>query len=288
MNSNDLKRLSVLQRHLIILFIIILVPSTLVAQLKRERANKDPKIERTFFAPTNIGISTTENVDRHNLKSSIKHTFGLVSSGIDQFFGLDNGSNTKLSIDYGINDRISVGIGRMSFNKVVDLRSQYTILDQTISGSTPVSISIKGSIGIKTLSGLGYSFSDRLSYFGSLMVSRKINRLSLQFAPMISYFNQPFLGNKQVLKGLGIVGSYEINNRLALSGEYLSILGDRNPDTKNAMSIGLNIDTGGHIFQLFLSSTQWHSESFIMANNKDTFWKGDFRFGFNIHRFFGL
>lgn len=271
-----------------LLLVIILFPALVFAQLARERTVKDTKVEKTFFSTMNIGISTVENVDKHNLKSSVKHTFGLVSGGVDQFFGLDNGANTKISLDYGISDRLSVGIGRMTFNKVVDIRSKYNVLNQTESGSTPVSIALKGSLGITTLSGLGYSFSDRLSYFGSVMVARKFGAMSLQLSPMITYFNRPFSDNVQTLAGLGLSGNYILNDRYALSAEYLPVLSNRNPDTRDAFAIGLNIDTGGHVFQLFLSSAQWHNESFIMANNRDSFWEGDFRFGFNIHRVFGL
>jgi hypothetical protein len=181
-----------------------------------------------------------------------------------------------------------VGIGRMTFNKVVDIRSKFNVLNQTGSGSTPVSVALKGTLGITTLSGLGYSFSDRLSYFGSVMVARKFDALSIQLSPMITYFNRPFSGNEQTLAGLGLSGSYELNDRYALSAEYLPVISNRNPGTQDAFAIGLNIDTGGHVFQLFLSSAQWHNEPFIMANNSNSFWEGDFRFGFNIHRVFGL
>jgi hypothetical protein len=271
-----------------VLLVILLFPTLVFGQLARERTVKDPEVEKTFFSTMNIGISTVENVDKNNLKSSVKHTFGLVSSGVDQFFGLDNGANTKISLDYGITDRLSVGIGRMTFNKVVDIRSKFNVLNQTESGSIPVSVALKGTLGITTLSGLGYSFNDRLSYFGSVMIARKFDALSIQLSPMITYFNRPFSGNEQTLAGLGFSGSYELNDRYALSAEYLPVLSNRNPGTQDAFAIGLNIDTGGHVFQLFLSSAQWHNEPFIMANNSDSFWEGDFRFGFNIHRVFGL
>lgn len=288
MNNHIIQHPSLYLKKTYSLFIIILFPTLVFAQLARERTVKDPEVEKTFYSTTNIGISTVDNVDKNNLKSSVKHTFGLVSSGVDQFFGLDDGANTKISLDYGISDRLSVGIGRMTFNKVVDIRSKFNILNQTESGSTPVSIALKGSLGITTLSGLNYSFSDRLSYFSSIMVARKFDALSLQLSPMITYFNRPFSGNEQTLAGLGLSGSYELKDHFALSAEYLPIISNRNPGTQDAFAIGLNIDTGGHVFQLFLSSAQWHNEAFIMANNRDSFWDGDFRFGFNIHRIFGL
>lgn len=258
------------------------------AQLTRERAVTDQEVERTFWAPVAVGISTVQNPDGKNMMSSVVHTFGLTNGGLDTFFGMDDGANTKLNIDYGISDRFSVGIGRMTFNKIVDLRTKVNLLRQTKSGSMPLDIAIKGSMGINTLSGIGYNFNDRLSYFASVMAARKMDRFSLQLTPMIAHFNNPIFGNSGQFYGMGLLLQYEINERFSLNTEYLPVLGERNPGTADAMAIALNIDTGGHIFQLFFTSSQWHNEQFIMANNRDRFWEGDFRFGFNIHRVFGL
>ncbi|WP_390303123.1 DUF5777 family beta-barrel protein [Gracilimonas halophila] len=258
------------------------------AQLTRERTVTDQEVERTFWAPVAVGISTVQNPDGKNMMSSVVHTFGLTNGGLDTFFGMDDGANTKLNIDYGISDRLSVGIGRMTFNKVVDLRTKVNLLRQTRSGSMPLDVAVKASMGINTLSGLNYTFEDRLSYFASVMAARKMDRFSLQLTPMVAHFNNPVLGSAGQLYGMGVLMQYEINERLSLNTEYLPVLGDRNAGTSDAMAIALNIDTGGHIFQLFFTSSQWHNEQFIMANNRDRFWEGDFRFGFNIHRVFGF
>lgn len=258
------------------------------AQLPRERAVTDQPVEGIFWAPVAVGLATVQNVDGGNMMSSVVHTFGLTSGGLDTFFGMDDGANTKLNIDYGISDRLSVGIGRMTFNKIVDLRTKVNLLQQTESGSMPLDLAVKGSFGINTLSGLNYNFEDRLSYFASVMAARKINRFSLQLSPMIAHFNNPVFGNAGQLYGMGMLLKYEINERLSLNTEYLPVFGDRNPGTSDAMAVALNIDTGGHIFQLFFTSSQWHNEQFIMGNNRDRFWEGDLRFGFNIHRVFGL
>ncbi|MEX0843950.1 MAG: DUF5777 family beta-barrel protein [Balneolaceae bacterium] len=270
------------------IILLFFFTSAVSAQLPRERVQTDDTIDRIFWASTNIGISTIHNVAKNNLESSVMHTFGLVRGGIDRFYGLDDGANTKLGIDYGISDKFSIGLGRMTFNKIVDIRTKYNILQQTTSGSTPLSLGVKASLGITTLSGVNFEFSERLSYFASIMAAKKFDRLSVQITPMIAHFNRVNSGNENQLLGLGLLLSYQINNRFTVSTEYLPVLGNRNPSTYDAMAVALNIDTGGHVFQLFLTSSQWHNEQFIMANNRDRFWKGDFRFGFNIHRVFGL
>ncbi|MEX0681020.1 MAG: DUF5777 family beta-barrel protein [Balneolales bacterium] len=258
------------------------------AQITRERVQRTGFVDKVFWAPNNVGITTIYNIPSGNLNTTVMHTFGLVNGGINRFFGLDDGANTRLGFDYGITDRFSAGIGRMTFNKVVDVKGKYNILRQTISDSTPIELAVKVSVGISTASGTGWSTSERLSYFSSLMIARKFNRLSLQLTPMGAHFNRTAVENPARLYGLGILANYDLNDRFSISAEYLPVIGKRHSGTQDALSMALNIDTGGHIFQLFFASSQWHNEQYIMANNKHCFWEGDFRFGFNINRVFWL
>lgn len=268
--------------------LLVLLVESMNAQLPRERADADPPVDRLFWASYSIGISTVESVSARNLNSTVKHTFGLVDGGIDHFFGLDDGANTRLGLEYGFHDRFSMGIGRMTFNKLVDMHAKYNILRQTVSGSTPVELAVKTSVGINTFPGTGRDFSERLNYFVSVMIARKMGNFSLQATPMYAHFNRVSGNNEKQLFGLGIVAGLALNDRFSLGAEYLPVIGDRNPGTYDTAAVTLNIDTGGHIFQLFFTSSQWHNESFIMANNRDRFWEGEFRFGFNIHRVFGF
>ncbi|MCG2587938.1 DUF5777 family beta-barrel protein [Rhodohalobacter sulfatireducens] len=267
---------------------VLCLPAVCYAQLERERVVTSTPVEDTFWATKNVGISTTINPSGNDLHSSVLHTFGLVDGGIDRFFGLDDGANTRLGLIYGITDRVSIGLGRMTFRKVVDVSTKMNLLRQTTDGSVPLSIALKGATGISTLSGLGLEFSDRLSYFTSLMIAKKFNGFSVQLSPMYSHFNRTLGQAQEDLLGLGVLLNVELNEQFSLSGEYLPVFGDRNPGTEDAMAIALNINTGGHVFQIFFASSQWHNEQFVMANNRDRFWEGDFRFGFNIHRVFGL
>lgn len=272
----------------IILSIILLLPLVTFAQLPRERAVIDEQIDNIFWASKNVGISTVRNPSAKNLNTTVLHTFGLVRGGVDHFFGMDDGANTRIGIEYGITDRWSVAAGRMTFNNVVDLSSKINLFRQTRSEGMPVDIAVKLATGINTTSGTGLRFSERSSYLTSLMIARKFGSFSAQLTPMLAHFGHVQQGIQEQLVGLGILANYELNDRFALSAEYLPVLGDRNPGTEDAIAFSMNINTGGHIFQIFFASSQWHNEQFIMANNHDKFLDGDFRFGFNIHRVFGL
>lgn len=277
---------SLLSRSLFILLFALSFHKPTEAQLQRERADTGPHFVDIFHAPSSAGLTTVHFTPRRNLNSSVMHTFGLVKGGINQFYGLDNGANTRIGLDYGISENLSIGIGRMTFNKVVDLNSKFSIMKQTADNRNPLSISIKLSSAISTLPGI--RFSDRLNYFTSLMLARKLRRFSFQISPMLAHFQHVDTSGYNRLYGLGMIAAYQFSERFSFSSELLPVIGHRNPGTHTTLSLSFNIDTGGHLFQLFFTSSQWHNEQYIMANNRDRFWDGEFRFGFNIHRVFGI
>lgn len=281
-------------RVLKIIFLITvfsLLHNQAFAQMERERVNPGGAVTETFWAPNLIGMETTEQVSANNLNVTIMHSFGIATERtLQNFFGLDIGPNVRLGIDYGITDNWSIGIGRMTDRKVVDLRSKLNLLQETKDGSIPISLSIKGDIGLTTLEN-NRPISDDLNYLISLPIAKKVSEgLSLQIAPMFTHFNRVngISETENSLFALGLGGEYHISRRYALMAEYYPVLGDRNPGTKNAFALGLNIETGGHVFQLFFASSSWHTEQYIIAQNDQDFWAGDFRFGFNVNRIFTL
>src|SRR6056297_1971189 len=116
---------------LVTIITLSLFPDLSEAQLKRERAVTTVLADPAFRATKNVGISTIINPSSGDLHYSILHTFGLVEGGIDRFYGLDDGANTRLGLIYGITDRISVGLGRMTFRKVVDISAKVNLMQQT-------------------------------------------------------------------------------------------------------------------------------------------------------------
>lgn len=277
---------------ILLLFLsFLLYQSQANAQMERERVNPGGPVAETFWAPNLIGLETTEQISGGNLNVTIMHSFGIVTSRtLQNFFGLDIGPNVRLGIDYGISDKWSIGIGRMTDRKVVDARTKLKLLHETKDGSVPLSISLKGDLGLITQEN-NRPVKDDLNYLLSLPVAKKISdALSLQAAPLIAHFNHVngISETENSLFAIGLGGEYRLSRRFALTAEYYPVLGDRNPDTKNAFALGLNIETGGHVFQLFFASSSWHTEQFILSRNDQDFWAGDFRFGFNVNRIFSL
>lgn len=263
--------------------------ATVLAQMERQRAETKPTIDDAFWTPTLITQATTEHLSARNLNVTIMHSFGIATENpIRNFFGFDLVQNVRLGLDFGITDRWSAGIGRSSQLNVVDLRTKYLLFRQNTSDTHPVSISVKGALGVVTQEN-NRSFEDDLSTMLSVIISRKLSdTFSLQLSPIYGHFNRYEDFNRTNLFTIGVASSIHLSRRFALMAEYYPVLGDRLEGTKNAFSMGLNIETGGHVFQLFFTSTDWHLEQYVMADNSEQFWAGDFRFGFNVNRIFGL
>lgn len=285
-------------KTLLLLFLFILIAaSQSTAQMERERAQVVEPVE-TFWTPNLITQTTTETLQARNLNVTIMHTFGIATSNVVQnFFGLDNIQNVRIGLDYGITDNWSVGIGRSSLFNVVDIRSKYALMRQNTDGSKPVSIALKGDLGIVTQENR-LPLRQDIGTFLSATVSKKFNKnFSLQLAPMYADFNEITPARAKEVFSVGLGSRVKLSDRFSMIAEYYPILYERRgfltigngiDDLKNAFSMGLNIQTGGHVFQLFFTSTRWHLEQYVLTTNREQFWAGDFRFGFNVNRIFGL
>lgn len=268
------------------------------AQMERKRADPGGPVEEVFWGTSIISTASVTNLQRGNLNFSIYHTFGNVSGGSKTLWGLDDAANIRFGLDYGIVDRLSVGVGRSRFDQLWDFRLKANILRQTKDERIPIELAVKGDLGINTTENDQFEFVDRLNYFGSVMFARRFsNQLSLQITPMYSHFNTVFIeddGEGGIIEeqnnhvAIGLAGRFAFNELIAVLVEYLPVIGDRTTGTTDAFSVGVDIETGGHVFQLFLTSTHWTTEQHTIARNRNEFFKGDFRLGFNVNRVFGF
>lgn len=153
----------------------------------------------------------------------------------------------------------------------------------------------KGNLGIRTQKeSFSLTFQERLNYLGSVMIARKFSdNFSFQVSPMVAHFNTVVKreANSELyntLLGLGFAGRIKINERKSISFEYLPVIGDRISDTKNHAALVYELETGGHVFQMFLMSGRWFTEQHLLAKTETNFFEPNFRFGFNVNRIFGL
>lgn len=224
----------------------------------------------------------------------ISHRFGRLNSGSYHFFGLDE-ANIRLGLDYGITSRLNIGIGRNSFQKTFDGFIKYKILSQRADNKIPVSLVAFVSTAINSLripdEDLALPFSSRLYYTWQLLLARKFNsNFSLQITPTVIHRNlvrETFENND--IYAVGIGGRQKISKRISINGEYFYQI-NQNVDllNYNSFSLGVDIETGGHVFQLHITNSRAMIEKGFIAETTGNFWNGDIHFGFNISRVFQL
>lgn len=287
----------------IYLIIILLISfATINAQdiddlLNEKTKNKIYYTTSTFKATRVINGHSIETVKKKHLDFRISHRFGSVNGGISNFFGIDQ-STIHLGFDYGINDRLTIGYGRSSYNKTYDVTLKYKLLQQS-SGkkNMPVSLTYYGSVEIfsrpfSNPERTNY-FSSRLTYTNQLLIARKFNEnFSLQIMPTIIHKNlTPTVFDMNDVFAAGIGGRYKITKRMAITGEYYYAYHSPRSETKyhNPVSLGIDIETGGHVFQIMLTNTSIMKEGgFIYGNDNGDILKGDIHIGFNISRVFSF
>jgi len=253
-------------------------------------------VTATFKATRIINGHSIENVGAGVLDFRISHRFGPVNQGISDFFGLD-GATTRLGFDYGITDWLMVGLGRSSYQKEVDGFFKAKVLRQTESNSMPISLSVVGASGIQTTEapvvppGTEYHFTNRLAYTWQVLVARKFsNRFSMQFMPTIVHYNLvPTAAESNNVLAMGVGGRLKLSHRLSLTGEYYYTLENNKLNgSHNALAFGMDIETGGHVFQLFFTNSVGMSERTFIGQTTGDWGKSDVHFGFNISRVFTI
>ena len=242
-----------------------------------------------------INLHSLENAAAGVMDIKISHRFGFLNGGLYELFGLDQAS-IRIGADFGITDRLMVGLGRSSFEKQYDGFVKYKVLRQSSGKKVmPVTLSLFGSMSINTLrfnnEEKDDNFSGRLSYVYQMIVGRKFSdKFTLQLSPTFIHRNLvATAGEENDVLAIGIGGRHKITNRLAINIEYIYVLPDQLADQyTNSLSIGFDIETGGHVFQLhFTNSTSMVEKGFITENIGE--W-GDMgvHFGFNVSRVFNL
>jgi uncharacterized beta barrel domain-containing protein DUF5777 len=285
-------------RYFLISFLILLVPTIgfsqdLEAILEQESSKTSQLVFGTFNGTRLLNGHSVETRKEGVLEFLISHRFGRLNSGFDQLFGLDD-TNIRFGFEYALHDKLTIALGRSSLEQTFDSYLKYRLAQQK-TGKTPFpfSVTLFGSAAEKTIKDYlpenKPTFSERLTYTGQVLIARKFNpNLSFQLAPTYVHFNTVSTENDphdMFILGLGT--RIKISKRVSINGEYYYNV---NPfesfDTKNSLAFGIDIETGGHIFQLILTNAVSMIEKGFIAETTGGFFKGDIHFGFNISRAF--
>ncbi|MBK7557187.1 MAG: hypothetical protein IPI54_02205 [Chitinophagaceae bacterium] len=251
------------------------------------------KITGTFKSTRVINALSTEMLHKGELDFRIMHRFGVVNNGFKDLFGLDNAS-MRMSFDYGINDKLMLGIGRSTILKDLDLFVKTRILQQT-KGQKQMPVSLLLAAGYilttqESFAAVKPTVVDRSSYFFQMIIGRKFNSVfSAQLSPLLVYNNMTLNPtDDQAIVGLGGGARYKVSKRIALMVDYHYVIGKLDASITNPLSVGFDIETGGHVFQLHFSNVTGMNEKGYLTQTTGKFSTGNFRFGFNLSRRFSI
>lgn len=251
------------------------------------------KVTGAFKSTRVINAHSTEMLAKGNLDFRILHRFGFVSDGAKTFFGLD-AATMRLAFDYGISNNLMIGIGRSTFRKEIDFFAKTRILQQAIGAKPmPVSLLVAGGYTVYTNENSLLSkptLTDRSAYYIQTIIGRKFNsKFSLQLSPIFVHTNTPFnLTDDQNIFALGGGMRYKVSKRVALTLDYHHPFGELADNSTDPLSLGVDIETGGHVFQVHFSNATGMNERAYITQTTGNFFKGDMRLGFNLSRMFKI
>lgn len=285
----------------LILFFFV-TSSTIFAQedlLKMLEKDSQPKAEPVLaMFKTNklINIHTNETVRKNNLDVRISHLFGNMGlesgGGIHNLYGIDQSADIRIGFHYGITDRLMIGVSRAKRNEDLEGLLKYRILDQTTDNKIPISISAFTNIAYSIKESADFkSNTYRFSYCSQLIFARKFtSRFSFVVVPTLIHRN--------------FVGADDENNTFSLSGGFrlkftpsASVIVDYShtfgrPDLVlphyDVVGIGVEVETGGHVFTIMFSNASGILENDYLVNTMDSWSKGGFKLSFNISRMFKI
>jgi len=249
-------------------------------------------VTNAFKSSRVINGHSMEFIGKGVLDFRILHRFGPVNQGIKELFGLDQAS-MRMGFDYGLGKNVTIGIGRTTLQKELDGFLKFRPVHQATSGS-PVSLLLIGGMSIITQKNddpaKEVSFKSRIGYYYQAIIGRKFNqRFTLQLSPTVVHRNEVLLNDDNDTYAMGIGGRLKLSKRVAFVVDYFYVFNGLPKDQNyNPLSIGIDIETGGHVFQLHFSNASGMNEKAFITETFNDWGKGDIQFGFNLSRVFTI
>ncbi|MFT5147113.1 MAG: DUF5777 family beta-barrel protein [Flavobacteriales bacterium] len=264
----------------------------LLAVLELEAPVTENIVSATFKGTRIVNGHSIENRKDSELEFIISHRFGRINTGFEELFGLDQ-SNIRFSFEYGLSDNLTAGLGRSSFEKTYDGYLKYRLLKQkTGANAFPFAVSLFGSIAAKSqkaIAGNERTFAESLFYVGQVLIAKKVNSsLSIQVTPTYVHRNLATIAaDPHDIFALGFGTRVKLSKRVSLNAEYYQQFQKLTSiNALNSLAFGVDIETGGHVFQIILSNAITMVEKSFITETTGNFFGGDIHLGFNLSRTF--
>lgn len=269
-----------------------------LSKMMEEEMSKDAEPDyatATFKTTRLINGHTVENVAGGVLDMRISHRFGAINTGINQFYGLDV-ATMRVSLEYGVNRWLTVGGGRSTYQKTYDSFLKAKLLRQSKgSRNMPVTVSYLASMQTMTIPFADETrtnfFTSNMFFVHQLIVGRKFNEsFSFQVMPTLVHRNLvDSISTPHDLFSIGLGGRMKLTRRTSINVEYFYQLPKFKPEgTYDVLSIGFDIETGGHVFQLCFTNSPYMIEKAFIHETKGSWKAGDIIGGFNLSRNFTI
>lgn len=270
---------------------------SLLNMLDSEQNTSNDPVAYSFKGTRLINMHTIETLGKGSLDFRISHRFGNFSSGVANLWGIDGPAALHIGFDYSINDDFAVGIGRTNIDQMYDAYAKYRLLKQKVNNSIPFSLTLLASANIITAkySSNGVdkypNTTDRLAYYFQAMFARKFSEnLTVQLSPTLIHYNLVLnTTDKNNIFANAFMLRYKLTKRFALTGEYVARFSKYTRETDlyhNSASVGVDIETGGHVFQLFVTNSTAVNPVQVIPYTTTQWTKNEIRIGFNISRVF--
>jgi hypothetical protein len=272
----------------------------LLNSLQSETPATPKAVYATFKSTRVINLQSNETMKAKHMDFRIQHRFGPIKNGAYDLFGLD-GAVLRLGFEYGVTDKLMIGLGRSNVGKTYDGFVKYKLLEQQKNGH-PIGITLFGSTAISTLEWADKTrnnlLTSRLSYCAQVLLTKKVNdQLSFILSPSMVHYNLVPTGQTpNDIYAVGIGTSIKISRSIRFNAEYIPRLNGRDSPTRadgkatyyDAIAFGIDIETGGHVFQLHFTNGQGLIEQQFIGRNSNPVNFSELRFGFNISRTFSF
>ncbi|MDX2195302.1 MAG: DUF5777 family beta-barrel protein [Cytophagales bacterium] len=286
----------------LIVILYILIQNDIMSQDMSTMLNEAEQPVReytksTFKSTRVINTHSIETLGNRTLDFRITHHFGNLNTDdvLQSFFGLDY-ANIRLGLEYSYNGRCMIGIGRTKIDGLTDAFIKTRLLRQTTDNKMPVSLTwMSGVYYVTSKYYLGitdFKLTNRLQYAHQVIIARKFSeKFSLQVAPMLLYYNlvQMYSDDNHKFAILG-ASRLKITKRTAVTLEYnlqaSKFSSNNGISYHNSAGIGFDIETGGHVFQLFFTNSTGIAETQFVNYTQVDIFKGNILIGFNISRVF--
>ncbi len=248
-------------------------------------------VSASFKSTRIINCQSLEITDAGTMDIKIQHRFGTFNSGAYNFWGLD-AATIRIGAEVGTGHGTMIGFGRSSVGKTIDAYAKWKFMAQTTDNKKPFSALLFVSAARRgdQFPGLTISPQERISYVGQIILGRKFSdAFSLQIMPTWVQHGRSFEGGATTLTGLGVGFRQKITPRTSLNAEYVYFPASQlAPGNSNPLSIGLDIETGGHVFQIHITNSLGMTDKSFLTETSGNMFRGDIRPGFNITRVFNI